>query len=156
LSEETAVRVAAVDVFVLRRRAGEWDALVLERAPGVRCPGAWETVHGHIERDERPEQAAIREVGEETGLSVERLYNVTVQPFYLHQESTVFLAVVFAAVVTDAPFKLGAEHARAHWLPIAEAARRFAWPRERANLTDVEVLLRGGDAGAVEDVLRVL
>jgi dATP pyrophosphohydrolase len=156
LSEETAVRVAAVDVFVLRRRAEEWDALVLERAQGVRCPGAWETVHGHIERDERPEQAAIREVGEETGLSVERLYNVTVQPFYLHQESTVFLAIVFAAVVSDSPFKLGAEHARAVWLPIGEAARRFAWPRERANLADVEVLLRGGDAGAVEDVLRVL
>jgi dATP pyrophosphohydrolase len=155
LSEETAVRVAAVDVFVLRRRAGEWDALVLERATGVRCAGAWETVHGHIERDERPEQAALREVQEETGLSVERLYNVTVQPFYLHQESAVLLAVVFAAVVTDAPFQLGPEHARARWLPIAEAARRFAWPRERANVRDVEALLAGGDAGVVEDVLRV-
>ena len=155
MSEETAVRVAAVDVFVLRRRAGQWDALVLERAAGVRCAGAWETVHGHIERDERPEQAAIREVGEETGLSVERLYNVTVQPFYLHQKSAVFLAVVFAAVVQDAPFQLGPEHVRAQWLPIEEAARRFAWPRERAQVRDIEALLASGDAGAVEDLLRV-
>ena len=149
------MRVGAVDVFVLRRRAGAWDVLVLERAPGVRCPGAWETVHGHIERAERPEQAAIREVREETGLSVERLYNVTVQPFYLHHDSAVLLAIVFAAVVADAPFQLGPEHVRAQWLPIAEAARRFAWPRERANVRDVELLLAGGDAGAVEDVLRV-
>jgi dATP pyrophosphohydrolase len=155
LSDETAVRVAVVDVFVLRRRADAWDALVLERAPGVRCPGAWETVHGNIEPDERPEQAAIREVGEETGLSVERLYNVTVQPFYLHQQRAVMLAVVFAAVVRDAPLRLGSEHTRAQWLPIADAARRFAWPRERANVADVEVLLAGGDAGVVEDVLRV-
>jgi dATP pyrophosphohydrolase len=155
LSEETAVRVAVVDVFVLRRRAGEWDALVLERGSDVRCPGAWETVHGHIEPHERPEQAAVREVREETGLSVERLYNVTVQPFYLHQERAVMLAVVFAAVILDGPLHLGPEHARGEWLPITEAARRFAWPRERANVQDAAVLLAGGDAGAVEDVLRV-
>ena len=149
------MRVGVVDVFVLRRRAGQWDALVLERAPGVRCAGAWETVHGRIEAGERPEHAALREVREETGLSVERLYNVTVQPFYLHQEGAVMLAVVFAAVVSDAPLHVGPEHTRAEWLPVADAERRFAWPRERANVKDIAMLLSGGDAGAVEDVLRV-
>ena len=155
MSDVTSVRVGVVDVFVLRRRATEWDALVLERAPGVRCPGAWETVHGRIEPGERPEDAAIREVREETGLAVERLYNVTVQPFYLHQDSTVMVAVVFAAIVADASLMLGAEHTRAEWLPIADAERRFAWPRERANVRDAADLLAGGDAGTVEDVLRV-
>ena len=155
MSDTTAVRVGVVDIFVLRRRAREWDALILERAPGVRCAGAWETVHGRIEPDERPEQAAIREVREETGLAVERLYNVTVQPFYLHHQGAVMLAVVFAAVVPDAPLHLSPEHTRAEWLPLADAARRFAWPRERANVQDIAVLLNGGDAGAVEDVLRV-
>ena len=155
MSDETAVRVGAVDVFVLRRQVDDWDVLLLERAPAVRCAGAWETVHGHIEPGERPEQAAIREVREETGLSIDRLYNVTVQPFYLHQQHTVMLAVVFAAVVSDAPLRLGLEHARAQWLPIGDAAQRFAWPRERANVADIAVLLRSGDAGAVEDVLRV-
>lgn len=155
MSDRTSVRVGAVDVFVLRRRAEEWEALVLERGGGVRCPGALETVHGNIEPNELPEDAAIREVREETGLSVERLYNVTVQPFYIHHERAVLLAVVFAAVVSDGPLQLGAEHARAKWYPIAEAARRFAWPRERANIQDVAVLLSRGDAGTVEDVLRV-
>ena len=155
MSDVTSVRVGVVDVFVLRRRGGEWEALVLERATGVRCPGAWETVHGRIERGERPEEAAIREVREETGLPVERLYNVTVQPFYLHQDGAVMLAVVFAAIVPEAPLTLGAEHARAEWMPISDAERRFAWPRERANVRDAVELLRGGDAGKVEDVLRV-
>ena len=155
MSEATTVRVGVVDVFVLRRRAAQWDALVLERAPGVRCAGAWETVHGRIESGERPEQAAIREVREETGLSVERLYNVTVQPFYLHQERTVMLAVVFAAVVSDAPLQVGPEHRRAEWLPVADAERRFAWPRERATVREAAELLSEGDAGRLEDVLRV-
>lgn len=142
-------------MFVLRRRGGAWDALLLERAPGVRCPGAWETVHGSIEPGERPEDAAIREVQEETGLAIERLYNVTVQPFYLHQTTTVMLAVVFVAIVGDVPFRLSPEHTRAEWMPIAQAEQRFAWPNERKNVRDVGILLAGGDAGAVEDVLRV-
>lgn len=155
MSDATTVRVGVVDVFVLRRRGGEWEALILERALGVRCPGAWETVHGRIEPGERPEDAAIREVREETGLTVERLYNITVQPFYLHQQGAVMLAVVFAAIVPDAPLRTGPEHVRGEWASIAEAARRFAWPRERANVRDVAELLSGGDAGKVEDVLRV-
>jgi dATP pyrophosphohydrolase len=155
LSDLTAARVGVVDVFILRRRADQWDALCVERAPGVRCPGAWEAVHGNIEPRERPEDAAIREVREETGLTVERLYSVTVQPFYVHAQGVVQLAVVFAAVVRDAPLTLSEEHTRAEWLPLAEAARRYAWPSERANVTQAGELLRGGDAGKMEDVLRV-
>ncbi len=155
MSDWTAVRVGVVDVFVLRRRADEWDALLVQRAPGVRCPGAWEAVHGSIEPGERPEDAAVREVGEETGLTVERLYNVTVQPFYVHAQGTVQLAVVFAAVVRDGPLTLGQEHTRAEWLPLAEAARRYAWPSERANVLQAGELLRDGDGGRMEDVLRV-
>jgi 8-oxo-dGTP pyrophosphatase MutT (NUDIX family) len=155
LSDWTAVRVGVVDVFVLRRRADAWDALLMQRAPGVRCPGAWEAVHGSIDPGERPEDAAVREVAEETGLTVERLYNVTVQPFYLHSQRVVQLAVVFAAVVRDGPLALGEEHTSAQWLPLAEAAQRYAWPSERANVTQAGELLRGGDAGEKEDVLRV-
>jgi dATP pyrophosphohydrolase len=151
----TAVHVGVVDVYVLRRVGNAWEALVLRRASGVRCAGAWETVHGRIESDERPEDAAHREVREETGLTVERLYNVTVQPFYLHTIQTVMLAVVLAAVVRDDPLELGAEHDAAEWLAIPEAQMRFAWPRERQNVQDIAILLRGGDAGAVEDVLRI-
>jgi 8-oxo-dGTP pyrophosphatase MutT (NUDIX family) len=122
----------------------------------TRCPGAWETVHGHIERDEKPEAAAIREIREETGLEIDRLYNVTVQPFYLHKIETVQLAVVFAAFVAEpADVKLAEEHQQFEWLSVEDALSRFIWPRERDALRDIQQLLRSGDAGPVEDVLRV-
>ena len=153
----TEVRVGVVDVYVVRPLASGWRVLVLQRALDTRCPTAWETVHGRIEPGERPEEAAVREVGEETGLAVERLYNVTVQPFYLHVFGTVQLAVVFCAFVAEpATVTLGPEHQDSAWLPVDEAMARFAWPREREAMSHVLQLLGGGDAGAVEDVLRVI
>jgi len=154
----TTINVGTIDVFVIAiSPAGEWSVLTLQRSMTTRCPTAWETVHGRIESGESPEQAALREIREETGMSVERLYNVTVQPFYLHKLATVELAVVFAAIVSEKQdVVLGEEHMRFEWLPPDHALERFAWPRERSALRDVLHLLRGGDAGPVEDVLRVL
>ncbi len=151
----TEVSVGTIDVFVVAPGV-PWRVLVVRRGPDTRCPGAWETVHGKIEPGERPEAAAVREVREEVGLEVERLYNVGVQPFYLHQHGSVQLAVVFCAFVdATAPIVLGSEHQSYAWLSLEGALARFAWPRERSALRDAYALLRTGDAGAVEDVLRV-
>ena len=152
----TNVNVGTVDVYLLAPDPAGWGVLALQRSLHTRCPTAWETVHGRIELGETPEQAAVREVREETGLEVHRLYNVIVQPFYLHKLATVELAVVFAAFVDrKQPITLGDEHMRHEWLSPDAALDRLVWPRERAALRDVLQLLGGGDAGPVEDVLRV-
>src|SRR5262245_19407252 len=153
----TDVRVLFVDVYVLRPRAGGWEVLVLRRGPGGRCPGAWEAIHGHLNEGEIPADAAVRELAEETGLNADRLYNVSrVETFYLHRRDTVALIPVFCALVgAGAAVRLSAEHVEAVWLDPAAAAARFAWPRERRALADALALFGGGDAGAVEDVLRV-
>ena len=152
----TEVVAGVVDVFVIRPLEDGWRVLVLQRAADTRCPGAWETVHGRIERDEKPQDAAVREVREESGLEVARLYNITVQPFYLHVFQTVQLAVVFAAFVTEpGEVILGPEHRGHEWLSVDDANARFVWPRERSSLAEIVSLLASGNAGPVEDVLRV-
>lgn len=114
-------------------------------------------VHGRIKRGEAPEQAALRELGEETGLEAERLYNVTTHGFYLQHTRAVEVAVVFCAFVNaSAPVQLGDEHDRAKWLTKNAAMKQFAWPRERECLAIAYSLLSRGHAGAVEDVLRVV
>jgi 8-oxo-dGTP pyrophosphatase MutT (NUDIX family) len=151
-----SINIGTVDVYLIAQRTDGWRVLVLQRAKNTRCPTAWETVHGHIEPGEEPEQAAEREVREETGLSVERLYNVSVQPFYLNKTHTVELAVVFAAFVPPAgEITLSAEHSRSEWLTPERALERFVWPRERQALREIMQLLHTGNAGPVEDVLRV-
>ena len=151
----TDLVVGVVDVFVFRHGSTGISVLALRRAAGTRCTGAWEVVHGRLEPGERPEDAALREVREETGLGVERLYNLTCQPFYLHRLSTVQVAVVFVAFVPAGAVQLGPEHDRFEWLSPDEAMARLSWPRSITALREAVQVLHTGDAGAVEDVLRV-
>jgi len=150
------VSIGTVDVYVVRPLPDGWRVLVLQRATGTRCPGSWEAVHGRLEPGEQPEDAAWREVGEETGLAIERLYSITVRPFYLYRNRTVQLACVFCAFVREpAEVTLGAEHGAYEWLTLEEALPRFAWPSEREAMREIVQILGTGNAGPLEDVLRV-
>ena len=153
----TRIRVSLVDLYVLRGADRTLECLVLRRAAGGRCPGSWEAVHGHIEDGETPTDAARRELREETGLAPERLYNLSrVETFYQHRLDEVALVPVFAAfVAADSVVRTGPEHDRFEWLPVETARGRLAWPREARALDDVIALLGSGQAGAVDDVLRV-
>jgi type II secretory ATPase GspE/PulE/Tfp pilus assembly ATPase PilB-like protein/8-oxo-dGTP pyrophosphatase MutT (NUDIX family) len=156
LPDMTQIEVGTVDVLVIRSTSDGWRVLALQRGFGTRCPESWEIVHGHIEPGEQPEDAAVREVREESGLAVERLYNVRVQPFYLHKTRTLQLAIVFAAFVDQSTVvTVGTEHQRAEWLTVDEALTRFSFPAERESLRTALELLSTGDAGPVDDVMRI-
>lgn len=147
--------VGVVDVYILA--PGErLRVLLLRRAHGTRCTGAWEVVHGSLRDGELPEIGAEREVTEETGLVLERLYSVTCQPFYLPALATVQMAVCFAGFADSGiPVRLSQEHDAAEWLEVDQALQRLAWPRSKQALRDIQSLLGRGHAGPVEDVLRV-
>jgi 8-oxo-dGTP pyrophosphatase MutT (NUDIX family) len=150
----TDVRVGVVDVCAVRIVGRAWKVLTLRRAHGTRSPGSWELVHGHIEGDELPAPAARRELREETGLTTQKLYSITVNPLYLLNSDTVQVALVFAAIVDSDRVKLGAEHDKFEWLSVAAARARLTWPRDAESVALAARLLKGGDAGVVEDVLR--
>ena len=146
-----------MDTYALRGAGPTLEVLVLRRGPHGRNVGSWETVHGTIEPGETPVQASLRELREETGLVPEKFYNLSrTEAFYQHKSDEVALIPVFAAfVASGASVKLSAEHDRAEWLKARDAAARFAWPRERRAMDDILSIVGGGDAGLLEDVLRV-
>jgi 8-oxo-dGTP pyrophosphatase MutT (NUDIX family) len=114
-------------------------------------------VHGTIESGETPVQASRRELEEETGLTPVAFYNLSrTEAFYQHTTDVLAVIPAFAAFVApNSTPRLSVEHDRYEWLPPGEAGRRFAWPRERRALDDVLSMVGGGDAGLLDDVLRV-
>jgi general secretion pathway protein E len=154
---ETKIVAGVVEVYVIRHNGGDWRVLALQRAEDTKRPGSWETVYGKIDSGERAEDAAVRELEEETGLEPTALYNVTVNSFYLHAKRTIQMCIVFAAFVDDdAVVSLGEEHQRSEWLSLDDACERYTWPREAHSLRDAHRLLARGDAGPAEDVLRII
>lgn len=153
----TSVKIALVDVLVLRLPESGLECLLLRRAAGGRSPGSWEGVHGKVDEGEDPAAAALRELREETGLAPERMYNLSrVEMFYQHRTDEVSLVPVFAAMVsTEADVTLSAEHDAAMWLPLEAARRRASWPRMARALEDAGRLFAGGDAGAMDEELWV-
>ncbi len=153
----TQIRVRFVDTYVLRGAGEQLQVLALRRGPHGRNVGSWETVHGTIEPGETPVQASLRELREETGLVPEKFYNLSrTEAFYQHKTDELVMIPVFAAfVAAGASVKISAEHDRAEWLAPRDAAARFAWPRERRAMDDILSIVGGGDAGLLEDVLRV-
>jgi type II secretory ATPase GspE/PulE/Tfp pilus assembly ATPase PilB-like protein/8-oxo-dGTP pyrophosphatase MutT (NUDIX family) len=153
----TNITAGVVEIFVIRHNGGDWRILVLKRAAASKRPGSWETVYGKIDADEKPEDAALRELREETSLIPQSLYDVTVSSFYLHSTRTVQMCITFAAFVAgDTNVLLSEEHQAYEWLSLDEACDRFTWPREESALRDAYRLLSRGNAGPAEDVLRVI
>lgn len=121
------------------------DVLLLERAAH---PGYWQSVTGSLEGAERPRDAAVREVGEETGIACagDRLVDWRLSNRFeifpqwrarygegvTHNVEHVFsLCVPAGTPVKTAP----AEHRGWRWLPWREAAAAcFSWTNRDAIL----------------------
>jgi dihydroneopterin triphosphate diphosphatase len=150
-------RVAYIDLLVLRGAGEELEVLCLRRGPAGRSPGSWEAVHGHIDPGETPVAAVLRELQEETGCKPERLYSLSrTEAFYRHTENEVVLIPVFAVFVPrNAKVKLSDEHDQHEWLRSQAARVRMSWPRLRREIGYAIRLVGLGDAGVLEDVLRI-
>jgi 8-oxo-dGTP pyrophosphatase MutT (NUDIX family) len=97
---------------------------------------------GHIDGAESAEQAAIREVGEETGLRVTPAGKLgDVRYVYRFRQRTIFKVVSFflfhwsegeVGAITEA---MRQEVDQAWWMPLTEAVTQLSYPGEREMAT---------------------
>jgi 8-oxo-dGTP pyrophosphatase MutT (NUDIX family) len=130
------IREFSAGGVVVRRLRGRWVLAAIR--PSGKPPGTWALPKGLIDRGERADATALREVEEEVGVEAELVRKLgDVRYVYTRDGRRVFKVVSFY-LLRYRGGRLGAiapemriEVAEARWLPLDEAPRLLAYRGER-------------------------
>ncbi len=129
-------REFSAGAVVVRRLRGRWWLAAIR--PGGKREGTWALPKGNVGHGESPEETAVREVTEETGLEgVSQGKLGDVRYVYTRSGNRIFKVVSFYLVryrrgrIDDVPAAFRHEVAEARWLPLDEAPRLLAYSGER-------------------------
>ncbi len=126
-----------VHIARINERTKSREFLALKRSPDlIVYPNLWQTITGTIEKKETAAQAALREIREETGLSIQNIRTIPyVASFYDPKSDEINLTPVFGAIVdSDAKVTLSAEHQDFKWASYEKCLKIFELPAHRLGL----------------------
>jgi 8-oxo-dGTP pyrophosphatase MutT (NUDIX family) len=110
--------------------------------------GHWDFPKGNIEPGETPEQAALRELKEETGIEKVRLvagFSRAMKYFYRREGQTIFKLVIFLlARSANRKVTLSWEHTDYAWLALPDALERLTYENARELLREAHEFMRSG------------
>lgn len=128
-------------VIPLSQRDGHWEVFLIQH-----CHGRyWGFPKGHAETGETPQEAACRELKEETNLDVLRYlqteplieqYQFVVEKRRVFKRVFYFVAEVFGTVILQQK-----EISNGAWLTFAKAFEQLTHPEGRMILTEVEKII---------------
>jgi 8-oxo-dGTP pyrophosphatase MutT (NUDIX family) len=129
-------REFSAGAVLVRRLRGRWWLAAIR--PGGKPQGTWALPKGNLGRGESPEETALREVSEETGIDGVSLGKLgDVRYVYTRRGERIFKVVSFYLLryqrgrINDVPSRFRHEVAEARWLPLEEAPRLLAYGGER-------------------------
>lgn len=119
-----------VEAHIIKIVNGKPNYLLLKRSPSINFPNIWQMVTGKVEKGEKAYHAVVREIKEETELSIERLYVVPkVNSFYNSYDDSINLIPIFVAKVDSNSFvRISSEHQSFKWVNKKEALKMLPWP----------------------------
>jgi 8-oxo-dGTP pyrophosphatase MutT (NUDIX family) len=141
---------------LVRRLRGRWMLAAIR--PAGRPAGLWALPKGRLDDGERAEDAALREVAEETGAHGRSLGKLgDVRYVYTWEGERIFKVVSFFLVryeggrLGDVPEAFRHEVAEARWLPLEDAPKLLAYGGER-NMARLAAAALGSTAKDSDDV----
>ena len=122
--------------MLVRRLRGRWMLAAIR--PRGRKPPVWALPKGLIDSGERPEETALREVEEETGVNARLVTKLgDVRYVYTWSGERIFKVVSFYLLrysrgrLGNIPAEHQIEVEEARWLPLEEAPKLLAYGGER-------------------------
>lgn len=119
---------------------GMREYLLLESSRGY-----WDFAKGKIEPGESKQEAALRELKEETGISVEIIggFSGSVTYYFTEKNDAVKKTVYFfvGQLIHDVPIILSREHVGYAWLPYNIAHKRLTFEKSQTLLEECERFL---------------
>ncbi|MEO5953683.1 MAG: NUDIX hydrolase [Chloroflexia bacterium] len=120
-----------------------WEIAIVKRTRYIN--ESWSLPKGHIEKGETREQAAIREVKEESGVDASPLFSLGEIEYYFRKEGDRIRKIVYYYMMETINGELGgpnSEVAEARWVNINEVRSLLSYDRDKDVVTKALVELR--------------
>lgn len=134
------VKSHSVSIFILKPNTstGQMDVLLLRRTGHL--AGLWCQVAGGIELGEKAWQTAVREVFEETGITLSEIWSADhLEQFYEEDKECITLVPVFVSTVPeDTEVILNDEHDAYKWASFDEANDMLGFDGQRKALAAIQ------------------
>lgn len=130
-NETRRLRRCGVATYLVRANDAGFEVLLVRRA-GPRFFGEWFPVEGFVELGESNEEAALREIREETSLEPLSFYREQIDAVWSQVNIPIYVFVAFVAA--DSAVRLNYEHTEYEWLTPEEAIGRLPLKEQREAL----------------------
>ncbi len=137
------LNASMIEAHIYRERNGKIEFLMLKRGEVAHYPGLWQMVTGKVKKTEKACEAVLREVKEETNLTVKKLFIVpNVNSFYSSADDTInFVPAFLCQVSENDKVKISKEHCEFHWVSKKKAMKMIAWPGQQKSLEIIYSIL---------------
>lgn len=118
-------------IIPFKKKKGEWNVLLIQHAKALH----WGFPKGHAEKDEQPQEAAFRELLEETDLQVVHLFSEQgfEQHYHYHNHGVLIkkTVVLFAAEVEGTVKLQKEEVSDSVWCTFDQAIKTLTYPADQ-------------------------
>lgn len=133
-----------VDVYPYFMEQNEVKILLFKRSTDVVYANQWRMIGGKVKRQETADQAAMRELEEETGISDPRLFWTipSLNQYYDHTEDVIRQIPAFAAEINGSEdIILNHEHVEFRLVPYSEIGQYKLWPEQQRLIALLENII---------------